>query len=246
MRISIDEFSRMVVYDNGKILFEKGRDFDRIGTFEEGKYFYEYFDRIEFFNLPDVKNARKENLFRKDCYFLRYTDPVFTWERKQALYIHVSCIEFEDLGEHVAVEHDGEKDFHHYYRLHFPDGFRYKHRNYERMNVSDDWKLPDGATWDHGQNCYTPVDKEDWNRNKQIAEKHGVPFEPYNMIHEWTSEKYGYDVVFPTDKFTRIEYDKARQDRERIADLMNEVLGKYTVSSYKVAELLEKLTIEIK
>ena len=165
MRISIDEFSRMVVYDNGKILFEKGRDLNAIGTFENGKYSSEYFDRIEFFNLPEVKNARKENLFRKDCYFLKYTVPYMTWEKRTALYIHVSAIDFEDLGEHIESAFDGQTNYMHYYRLHFPDGFRYKHRNFERMNVSDGWKLPDGATWDHGQNCYTLVDKEDQDRN---------------------------------------------------------------------------------
>lgn len=243
-RIYTETFSRIVVYDNGKILFDKGRNLSEVGTFENGKFSRAYGDRIEFFNLPEVKNARKENLFRKDCYFLKYTDPVLTWERKQALYIHVSCIEFEDLGEHVSSAHDGETNYLHYYRLHFPDGYRYRKRNYKRMNVPKDWKLPEGASWDHGPNCYRPVD--DTSLAESLAEKHGKPFEPFNMIHEWTTEEYGYDNVYSSDYVTRTEYDSAREDRERIANAINEALGRHTVSHYDVAKLLEKLTIEVK
>lgn len=246
MRINIDEFSRLVVYDDGKILFERDLDLNAVGTFENGKYSSKYFDRIDFFNLPDVKNARKENLFRKDCYFLKYTVPYMTWEKRTALYIHVSCIDFEDLGEHVASEYNGQTNYLHYYRLHFPDGFRYKHRNYEKLNVPEDWKLPEGATWDNGRNCYKPVSEADLAFDKHFTEVTGRPVEPYNMIHEWTTEEYGYDVVYSSNQFTRIEYDKERQERERIADVMNEALGRNKISHYDVAKLLEKLTIQIK
>ena len=243
-RIYTETFSRMVVYDNGKILLDKSRDLMKVGTFEEGKFSDGYYSKIEFISLPDVKNARKENLFRNDCYFLKYTDPVLPWERKQALYIHVRYIEFEDLGEHVANVIEGETNYLHYYRLHFPEGFRYRKRNIEYLNVPKNWKLPEGASWDHGPNCYRPVG--DTSLAERLAEKHRKPFEPYNMVHEWTTEQYGYDNVYASDCYARQEKDSAREDRERIANAINEALGRHTVSHYDVAKLLEKLTIEVK
>jgi hypothetical protein len=246
MRISTETFSRLVVYDNGKILFEKGRDLTKVSTFENGRLSEAYLSKIEYINLPEVKNARKENLFRKDCYFLKYTDPVFTWERKQALYIHVSCIEFEDLGEHVANVIEGETNYLHYYRLHFPDGFRYRKRNIEHLNVPEDWELPKGASWTAGPNCYRSATPQSVENRKKVCEKFGRPFEPFNMIHEWTSEQEDFDNVYASDYYTRQEKDSAREDRERIANAINEALGRYTVSHYDVAKLLEKLTIEVK
>jgi hypothetical protein len=66
------------------------------------------------------------------------------------------------------------------------------------------------------------------------------------MIHEWTSEQEDFDNVYASDCYTRQEKDSARADRERIANAINEVLGRHTVSHYDVAKLLEKLTIEVK
>ena len=77
MRISTETFSRLVVYDNGKILFEKGRDLTKVSIFENGRLSEAYLSKIEYINLPEVKNARKEN---RRFIFMFLALSLKTWE----------------------------------------------------------------------------------------------------------------------------------------------------------------------
>lgn len=63
--------------------------------------------------------------------------------KKTALYVHVSEVNVENLGEFVAMEHNGEKDYLYGYKLTFNHGARAAFAHVKRMCVPGSWTIPD-------------------------------------------------------------------------------------------------------
>lgn len=249
-KLPIGEYDKLVIYGNGRKLLEKTRDFTKLGEFKDDKVTEHYFDRLLSINLlNEPKNARKENLERKDNYTLSFKK---SWgDTGVAIYIHETEIAVEELGEYVSMEANGEKDYLYGYRLHFMHGAEGDIYNVERMYVPKDWTLPRGSDWSgYGcrtpRNCYEIVDEERQERLKEIAEIQGKPYEPCNLLHKWYEYKPVTETVMSSETYHRSEKTAERLERERLAELMNSVVYGNKFSHYDIENLLKVVDIKAK
>ena len=255
-KASFDGIGKLVVYRDGVVLFEKTRDFEKLGVWKNGRVNGSGSDRIVSFNLSSApKNARKVNLNRNDNFLVKYDAGVYIKERKTALYIHASEVSVENLGEFVSMEHDGEKDFLNAYKLVFNHGARVRVLRVEKLSVPGSWTIPEeehkaGAHWysflgDHN-NSYETVNAEELKRINARRRALGLPEENYNLRH-WVFEYQDItENYYTSDYITRVEKDSARVDREKIAEALNAALGHDKLSHYDVDKLLKVVNITLK
>lgn len=229
------QINKIVIYKDG----EKLAEIEKLSDLLPG------LDRVEAFYLPEEpKTARKENLNRKDIYTLRgfaSYDTRHQWP-KIALYIPADMVQFESLGEFCAMEHDGEKDYLYKYHLTLPAADTLR-RHCERLNVPADWTPPAGGHWRRGlgdyNDAYDIISEEQQELRRKQAEKRGEEYEPYNVVH-WTETRQtekGLQVETTSTGHHRIERDDARQERERLAAKLSEILTNCHISHYDVARL---------
>lgn len=255
-KASFDGVGKLVVYRDGVVLFEKTRDFEKLGIWKNGRVNGSGSDIIVSFNLSSApKNARKVNLNRNDNFLVKYDAGVYIKERKTALYIHASEVSVENFGEFVSVEHDGEKDFLNAYKLVFNHGARVRVLRVEKLSVPGSWTIPEeerkaGAHWysflgDHN-NSYETVNAEELKRINARRRALGLPEENYNLRHWFFEFQDVNENYYASDFLTRIEKDSARVDREKIAAALNTALGHDKLSHYDVDKLLKVVNITLK
>lgn len=245
-KMNFDGIGKLVIYGDGKILLEKTRDLNNV-MLTEGKTEFTQ-GRIEFYLSDTPKNARKENLNRKDCYFLNYTDTHNGYynERKTALYVHESEISVTNLGEYVSMNSNGETCYLYRYALNFKNGFEYNEVNSEKMLVDGKWTLPSGAKWhtmgDYN-NTYDVISKD----QSEFYKKRHPDSPEYNLVH-WTIErKTASTNYYSSETYHRIEKTEDRKEREKLADILNSALGSSShLSHYDIEELLKVVDIKIK
>lgn len=244
-KTNFSEVGKVVIYGDGKIFFESERDLTKIGCVSS-------LDRLMYVNISDPKQARKENLFRNDNFFLKYTDNHHGYwsERKTALYIHVSDIAVSGPVEKIAMQHNGETDYKEEYTLTFTHGARIRKVNLEKMNVAGNWTPPEGAHWKRGtgdyNNTYEVKTEEEIKAIEANAKKKGIEFEPYNVIHWFITEENVTECTRESDYFTRIERDNDRKNREDLAKKFNDVLRTDRFSHYDIEKLLSRFEIKEK
>ena len=237
--ISIGSIDKLVIYGNGEILMEKTRDLANISGL----------DRLVSFEIDNSPvKARKENLNRKDNYYLPYRPD---WDRysktaRTALYIHVSEVTFESCGEYVDVETNGAKHYLYKYNVTFKNATA-RRVSVEKMNVPGSWTLPDGAKWHRigdYDNTYEIIDDATNALKKEIATKTGEPFTAYNMAH-WTTETVTepITVTYKSERYHKIEKDAAREQREELAAAFNEIISGNHFSHYDIEKLFKKFDI---
>ena len=236
----LEGIKKLVIYGDGKKYMEKTRDLASVAEWKNGKVVDSYFDKILSINLTsEPKTARKENLSRKDNYYLTFKDDLFH-ERRTALYIHISEIDFEDLGEYIAMEHNGEKDYLYAYKVGFKHGATADIVHYERLNVSGDWTIPEsekakGAKWgEYGRNVY-------YTRPTTTA-KDGTVF---NLVHRYFTTETISETYYTSEGYHKIEKDDSRKEREELAEVLSKALGKH-ISHYDIDSLLKVVSITIK
>lgn len=243
-KLNLRDVDKLIVYGNGKKYLEKTRDFAKVGVILNDKYHNPYGDTITEINLAqEPKNARKENLNRTDNYYLTFKDEIFRNERKTAVYIHVSEVEVDDLGEFVAFEANGEKDYLYLYKVTFRNGATAKFYRAEHMKVDKGWKIPEeefaaGARWSNTYNTNAPT----YDTLSERAErKTGC-----NLIKRYVEFGTITENYYTSEGYHKTEKDDDRKNREEIAALMNKVLGQHKVSHYDVADLQKYFDITIK
>lgn len=249
-------FDKLVIYGGGAVLMEKTRDIFKLGTLkDDGAIQTSYGDTITSFNLSSApKNARKVNLNRTDNYIVKYQCEYWR-EKKTALYVHISEVDFVNLGEFVAFEHDGEKDYLFKYSLAFKHGATARVVCCDRLKVAGDWTIPEsehaaGAHWKRGlgdfNNSYDTVSADDLGRINARRVARGLPELDYNLVH-WYYVERALDVNYYTSEgFHKIEKDAARADREKIAAAFNKVLNGDKLSHYDIDKLLTVANITLK
>ena len=254
--VDFDKFQKLVIYGGGAVLFEKTRDIRKIGTFDGEKVKTDYFDHLTAFCLStEPKNARKINLNRTDNFFIKYACEWWPAEKKTALYVHVSEVNVENLGEFVAMEHNGEKDYLYGYKLTFNHGARAAFAHVKRMCVPGSWTIPEeekkaGAHWSSGlgdyNNSYEVITDAEIERRAEISKKLGRPVEKYNLVHRFiTFEDVGTNY-YTSEVYHKIEKDDARSEREKIAAALNAAIGSDKFSHYDVDKLLKVVNITLK
>lgn len=253
--VDFEQFSKLVIYGGGEVLLEKTRDIKKIGTFDGGKVKTDYFDHLTTFNLSmEPKNARKINLNRTDNFFIKYACKWWP-EKKIALYVHVSEVNVENLGEFVDMEHDGEKDYLYGYKVTFNHGARAVFVHTKKLCVPGSWTIPEeekkaGAHWSRGlgdyNNSYKVITAEEIEPRNAFLEKVGRPAEKYNLIHHFLTFEDVDTNYYTSEGFHKIEKDSARDDREKIAAALNNALGSGKFSHYDVEKLLKVVNITLK
>lgn len=249
MRVNYNEFKEIRIFKDGKIIFAAdNQKLRKIGNLK---------DIISYdFPVERIRNARKENLMKKDIYFLSVDSEYYLSPKKIALYVHSDYISVKNLGEFVAFEHDGEKDYKEKFELNFHNVvLAIREVNCKKMLVDKNWKIPEdeiknGAHWskhlgDH-DNSYDVVDLKE--SQKKLMAARGIDTN-YNLVH-WTVSQYeakNYVAEYDSQKYTRIEKDEGREQREKLAQLINECLGSSShLSHYDIARLQEKFNITVK
>ena len=199
---------KLVIFAAGEVIFEKERSLRENVTFD-GKI-GKNMDVLNAFILPEEpKNARKENLSRKDAYFLKYAPDYCKWEKRTAVYIPAAWVSVDDLGEVVAMKGSGETNYKHVYRLTFPAGVEYTQQHVERLHVSGGWTIPadeiaDGWHWsaflgDHDKSYSTVSDFLIKKKNLE-----------HNVCKWWKTDEIKTDVFYESDYYTRTEKENSR------------------------------------
>lgn len=246
--INYPSIKKIIIYGNGKKLFNLDNGYFEEYAESNGKYSSVYDGRIDTITLSvKPKNALKENLNRTDNYLLKYTGQ-YSFENGHTLYIHESEISVTDDGEKLAIEHNGEKNYIHAFTLHFKYGVTMTRCKYEKIPCEEKWTLPNNKQWTWGDGYgrdyeHAKVQTYDLTEtlirfNKSIENAKGI-------IVRWVETETVYNVPTAEKYYCRTEKDSERKYREKIAEIINSVTNKH-ISHYDVEKLLNVLDIKIK
>lgn len=234
------DIEKLIIYGDGKKYLEKTIDINLIRKLINGKPCASR-DKIVRIHLEkEVKRARKENLDRNDNYTISYK---MRFEHRTTVYIHISEVEFEDLGEYVVSEHNGEKNYKHIYRVRFKHGAEGMFYHAERITVPKGWTIPReeiarGAQWSETYNIAAPTYQPITNPQERLREE-------CTLVKRYVDFGPVEETCYASD-FCRIEKDEARIEREKIAEVMNMALGDHRISHFDIERMLKVLNITIK
>lgn len=224
--LPLDIIGKVVIYGDGKKLFERENDL------EASEYYINSYGNKQLRSVYNsspltvilrgpVKDARKENLNRRDNYTLRYTPEHLPWERRTALYIHRSEINITDLGDLLAFETDEERNYLHAVKLQFTSPVVFERLHAEHIQVPGDWKLPEGCRWSdcYGTEehpCYDTYDFTDSHHEKLRAKGKGV-------IKRWRTFETVEDAEYICAEryYTKTEESPDRLRKRAIAEKLN-------------------------
>lgn len=243
------EIKKIIVYGHGEKLFEQ--DANRIAQYttdRSGHFSSVYASEIVNINLAgEIKNARKENLNRGDNYLLPFWAD-YSWNSGKALYIHESEVHVESLGERLAMEHDGEKDYIRAYSLHFANGAEYDKLCAEKIECDGNWKLPVDKCWSWGSGYgrgynNARVDTYDTTQSP-FAQRRGVK-PSRGVLVRWIETAAVSQIETAVGPYCRIEKNDSRKSLEKIAADFERITGK---SFYfkDIEKLMEKYDISEK
>lgn len=250
--ICLDNVGKYVIYGNGKKLCELEKlvpykmHENRFGNQQIEEMHYNY--SIEKFTLVNgIKQARKENLNRKDNYFLTY-DEKYWCGKSLALYIHESEIGVEKLGDILAMETEEEKNYLASFRLNFKNPVNIKSYHVERIFCDGSWTIPDGGKWSttYGTVNCPHYDTFDSN-NSLFCKRHGI--KESGVIKRWTEDETHetFSMLTTERYYTKREYSEERLRKDALADaLNNSKLFSNTFSHYdidKFEKVFGKLSI---
>ena len=252
-RIAVDP-DKLVIYGNGVKLFERETDLDAYDMHPNKTGEMQLFSRyhagpIGIVLHGDVKNARKENLNRTDNFTLSYTPDYLKWEKRQALYIHVSEIGVDDLGDVLSMETEEEKNYLHAVRLHFNGATTYQRYHVEKIPVAKDWRLPDGARW---SDCYGTEDKPCFDTpSRYTVSKH--PELEGCVIKRWCTVETlgpGAEMIAVERYYTKTIESDDRKRKRAIAEKLN-ASGQYNAdrdrwSHYDITRLENALGYKLR
>ena len=261
--LPLDNIDRIIIYGHGEklVTIDSGnikQYFDRPNHYgnmqlSENQYTTGAISAITLYN--PVKDARKENLTRKDNYTLRYTPEYLNWERRTALYIHESEIAVDDLGDRLALQTEEEKNYLHAVNLRFTGPVTVTKYHAEKIPCEGSWTLPEGARW---SDCYGTEEHpcfDTYDNSKSLwAARHPEKMNPTEsgVIKRWTIKETiesGFSCWTCERYYTKTEYSADRMRKNAIADALNAsgLFGNDHYSHYdidKLEKVLGKLTLK--
>lgn len=224
--IRLDNVGKYVIYGSGKKLceFSQFRPYkirvNRFGNEEINEMPYEYYIKKKTL-VNGIKQARKENLNRKDNYFLPYTEKYWSG-RNLALYIHESEISVENLGNVLAMQTEEEKNYLSSFRLTFNNPVEIVTYHIEKIVCDGNWTIPDAGKWSSGYGtkdapCYDTFDysKSIFHQERGTNEK--------GVIKRWMEEETRETLSMLTTEryYTKSEYSEERLRKDAIAEALN-------------------------
>lgn len=250
-QIPTADVGKIVIYGNGKIYYTDERAELKSYELRQNRYGHDMLSTVTDRKLISVqlrqepKQARKENLNRTDNYFLLYERNYWP-EISKALYIHISEIDAQPLGDVLAMEDDEERNYLAAARLRFRNGTEFELVHYDRLPYDPDFTIPepDGRWSEHrigtkGAPCYHLVD-----RTKAIFRKRDEKF----IVRCWaeTVREENAETICAQAYYTKTEYSPERERKNRIAEALSAELGK-SISHYDIDKIEKVLkTLELK
>ena len=227
--INIDNVTKIVVYGDGEKLYEidkncfvpckmytnsRGNE-----VINESPYWYKI-DSIQLEKNPVT--ARKENLNRKDNYFLSYKREYYWRENGIALYIHNSEISVKSLGDVLAMETEEERNYLATFELTFKNPVVISEYMIEKI-VCDNYTLAENEKWGNGYGTKEnpAVDTFD-STNSVFAIKKGIAEK--GVIKRWMEKKTveNHSMLVTQRYYTKSEYSDERKRKDNIAKALND------------------------
>lgn len=188
----------------------------------------------------EFKRAVKENLNRKDNYYMTYSEQYYKG-KKVALYIN-AAFEVEEV-----IDRQDEKETCYIKAVHVSLPFEYEETTREELPYNPDFKLPEGADWyrfgeNNGYDTYKIIelDAEEFGYKRRTDK--GLPTKYINHL---TTETVKHDYhIFRVGPYTKIEYSETRTKARELAEDISKIL--YTgkeISMYEMERILEKYDI---
>lgn len=221
---------KLVIYENGKILFSKERtpEYSYFTTRNNEQIITSnsYIESLNAITIDPVKRALKENLNRNDNYTLGYTPEYFKWEKRTALYIHASNIHVIDLGLQLASVTEEERNYLQTAKLKFKYPVEIVKYHIERIELNDEesktWKLPNNGKW---SSCYGTEENpcyDTYNYDHSFFKtdkkyKQGV-------IKRWITKETvnNYEIMVTEDYYRKTEYSDERIRKNNLAQRIND------------------------
>lgn len=125
------------IYSEGKILYSTNRSYlEKNSINDEGKIesFKNY--RIDSFIIETPNRSTKLNLNRSDNFYIKEKIKYSMNEKSKVLYIHVSNISLESIGEVIGMQTKDETNFINAYKLNFKYGYKYS--NYREKTIIEE------------------------------------------------------------------------------------------------------------
>lgn len=251
--LSSENFENVIFYkDNSELLVIPFRNISK-HTIKNGRISEEktYGDTLVRFDLNSLKKANKINLSRKDCYYAKSVNGLNRYSHNYYdLYIYVddTNVKFQNLGEYISLESCGETDYKEVYKITLPS-IHWKHHNYKRIEC-ENYTLADGERWseygfgsDEEHACVSPYDTTGYE--KSLFRNGARPSK--GIVKRWFSYSCedNDEIIVTSNVNTRVEKNPERLERERIANVMSDVL-RNSISHYDVESLLKVVDIHIK
>lgn len=251
------DLKNIVIYGDGAKLFESKRGYlEEYAESSYNKHFSSVYDgKVYNLILPgEIKNARKENLNRKDNYII-YTKGNYSFDSGYTLYINYYYIDVQKNGFKLANEISGEKNYFTDYFLVARKGaeFQFKRMRAEYHGVNPDeyktLKLKDvfpGAIIttgvNYGSNREHPTIAFYNNENSKFTKKTG---NECGYVLRWFETENSCTMHTTSGHYDKTEKDTERVNREKIAEKFNSVLYGRTLSHYDIEKLLTVAKIEL-
>ena len=222
---AINHVDKVVIYGHGVKLFERETDIPAytIKTKNGEQRLFEAFHGgpVAVTLHGDVKNARKENLNRKDNYVITYHPEYWKTETRYAIYIHESEIDVTDLGDIVSMETEEEKNYLHAVKLHFNGKTVFNRYNVEHIQVDGNWKIPDGGRWGSGYGTEERPTYDTYDYTNSISEKKRKNCK--GVIKRWitTETIENAEIITAERYYTKTDYSDERKRKNAIAEKLN-------------------------
>lgn len=251
-QIPTADVGKIVIYGDGKIYYTDESAKLKSYELRPNCYGHDMLSTVTDRKLVSVrlrqepKRALKENLNRTDNYFLKFERKYWP-EISKALYIHISEIDAQPLGDLLAMETDEERNYLAAARLRFLNGAEFEVAHYDKLPYDLHFQIPepngrwsDYRTGTKDAPCYSIVD-----RSRSILHKDEGKF----ILRSWTetiSEEHA-ETICVQAYYTKSEYSPERQRKEKIAEALNEAFGQSKFSHYDIDKIEKVLkTLELK
>lgn len=236
--MTTEDIQKIVIYGNGSILYDNPEGYIEQYAFDGERLKMVNPSTIDTLCLNgEIKRANKENLNRKDNYLLKHkNDYSLYWG--YALYIHESEIGVEYLGEQIAMQTKTETNFLHTYKFNFKAGAQREVWNYEKLEYSDNFKLPDGARFG---SCIGTVEKPvfDVKEDRYTGEKY--------IIKRWATQETIHETITTKRFYSKTIYSPEEETRRKFKDFINAKKCFYKdISSYELEKLQQYFDITLK
>lgn len=184
----------------------------------------------------EFKRAIKENLNRKDNYYMTYK-PDYSYDKKTALYIYCNF----KVKEVISDKWKDQTNYINFVTVNIPGIFEVVER--EELPYDPEFRLPDGAKWHKTYNGYS------YNNTYSVVELNpdnplhkrrldaGQP-EKY-IVHFTTKEVAKNEVSFKVGPYTRIEYSEKKIREMELSKELSEITG-INIGYYAIEKILAK------